>query len=991
MPVPSLSPVRRWGFEWLLLSAALLLLGGLTAWSLWLQYQRLEQEENDRLQALALTLGEAIGHRLGAAERALPVIAGDMGYWRGGADRASRVQALARMLDGIPSLLVLDAEGRVIAASRAELIGRDFAAREFFTGARAQPGARWLYLDAEADNARARSGLGVSRAIIDGHGSFAGVVAAVLDGDYLRSLMESGRYAPDIRLLLAHADGRPYVAAPGNGQAWDLTGAASWFAHHREHGQRVSLMNRAIHARGEDLVIAVHALQTDSSAADADLLLAVARERVLVHAQWRREEAWHGGLFLATLLLSVVALQALQQRQRRLDALRATRAAELRAAAERLRLAADAAGLGVWEYEPAGSRVYWDASMYALYGVDALPPVTTYDEWRGKVLPDDLPAVEAALQASIRERKQFRGDFRIRRGDGQIRMISALARPLLPADGSTVRVVGINQDVTERWQAEAAALASEAYLKAIFDVVPIGISVLDQTGRIVDCNATAERLLGVSREQPFPDRSDSPFWTVRRSDGSVMPREEYAWVRALASGVAVFDLDLVIEMPTGAHWLSVSAVPIAASPGGRSAAGGELATECAQDTSGVVMACVDVGAARRNEAELRQLSRAVEQSAAAVLITDIDGRIEYVNPAACAAYGYSSAELLGANPRLLGSGLTPLSTYQAMWSTILAGKAWRGELANRRRDGSLIHEAVSISPVCDRAGQMTHFVSIQEDVSARVEAERLQDELKTRLGRVARMDVLGVMAGGVAHDFNNILVAILGFSGLGKSVLRATGGAERLLSYFEEIEAAGERARALVQQLLAFSRAGALKLAVVSVAAVAGEVVGLIAPCLPTSLTLSTDIDDDLPLLDVDPAHLHRLLLNLCLNARDAMEGPGAVVISARLVCLEAAAVCASCHGEFSGEFLRLSVSDQGRGFPEAIRDRIFEPFFTTREVGAGSGMGLAVVHGLTHLYQGHLQVFSAPDQGSEVAILLPRSMWHLDAAAEPGGGVNTE
>jgi C4-dicarboxylate-specific signal transduction histidine kinase len=142
---------------------------------------------------------------------------------------------------------------------------------------------------------------------------------------------------------------------------------------------------------------------------------------------------------------------------------------------------------------------------------------------------------------------------------------------------------------------------------------------------------------------------------------------------------------------------------------------------------------------------------------------------------------------------------------------------------------------------------MTHFVSIQEDVSARVEAERLQDELKTRLGRVARMEVLGVMAGGVAHDFNNILVAILGFSGLGKTVLRATGGAERVVSYFEEIETAGERARALVQQLLVFSRGG---VAEVGYHGAGGrrwrEVVTLLASSFPAnSVTLSASVMAD--------------------------------------------------------------------------------------------------------------------------------------------------
>jgi signal transduction histidine kinase len=246
------------------------------------------------------------------------------------------------------------------------------------------------------------------------------------------------------------------------------------------------------------------------------------------------------------------------------------------------------------------------------------------------------------------------------------------------------------------------------------------------------------------------------------------------------------------------------------------------------------------------------------------------------------------------------------------------------------------------------------------------------------------MEVLGVMAGGVAHDFNNILVAILGFSGLGKTVLRSTGGSPRVVSYFEEIETAGERAKGLVQQLLAFSRAGALKLSVVSVAEVADEVIRLLAPSFPAEVSLSAVVSEALPALDIDHAHLHRLLLNLCLNARDAIDGPGAVTISARLVHLDTAAICASCHAEFAGEFLRLAVSDDGCGIPKVIRPRIFEPFFTTREVGSGSGMGLAVVHGLVHLYEGHVQVVHQP-RGSEMVILLPRSSWHVARGAGEG------
>ena len=518
-------------------------------------------------------------------------------------------------------------------------------------------------------------------------------------------------------------------------------------------------------------------------------------------------------------------------------------------------------------------------------------------------------------------------------------------------------------------------------LQAIFDILPVGISVTDAAGRIIDCNAASGRLLGIGRAQHLARDCATPLCGIRRPDGSLMPGNEHPAFRALASGVAVFDVEMIVETPNGESWLSVSAVPIGTVQGARPG-GPELGVADAR-RAGVVIAYVDIGSAHRSEADLRKLSRAVEQSAAAVLITDIDGVIEYVNPAACTAYGYAAPELLGANPRRFSSGLTPPQIYQSMWSTILAGGVWRGEIENRRRDGSLLHVALSISPVRDRAGRLAHFVAIQEDLSARVAAERLKDELKTRLGRVERMEVLGAMAGGVAHDFNNILVAILGFSGLGKTVLRAAGGPDRVVRYFEEIETAGERARDLVQQLLVFSRRGPLTLATVAVADVAGEVLGLVASSFPGSVTLSASLADDLPLLDIDRSHLRRVLTNLCLNARDAMDGPGSVVVAAQRFRVEAVEVCASCHTEFAGEFVRISVSDEGHGIAETIRDRIFEPFVTTREVGAGPGMGLAVAHGLIHLYGGHLQISTAPGHGTEIAILLPRSIWHLEAANE--------
>jgi PAS domain S-box-containing protein len=535
-----------------------------------------------------------------------------------------------------------------------------------------------------------------------------------LPGDDFRALMASVRYAPDVRVSV-QADGKRFEWAPvgSAGDEWEAAGATAFLPGQHESGQTASLLSGVYDANGEELLVAIRALPDSSS--EASRLVGVARQRAMIHANWRSMATWHLGLFLVTLLSSVFALFAVQCRQRRLDTVRAERHAEQRAAAERLRLANELAGLGVWEYDPVGGHLRWDASIYALYGIDpAVTAVSTYEDWRRHVLPEDLPAAEAALQAAIRERHQFRMDFRIRRGDGQIRMISALAQPLFAVDGSPLSVVGINQDVTDR-----------------------------------------------------------------------------------------------------------------------------------------------------------------------------------------------------------------------------------------------------------------------------IEAERVQDELRNRLARAARMEILGAMAAGIAHDFNNILVAILGFSGLGRAMVRAAGGSERMASYFEEIESAGERARDLVQQLLVFSRGGTLHVSVVSVADEVRAVVDLLASSFPAGVTLSMHIDDDLPALDIDRSHLHRILVNLCLNARNAVDGPGEVRISAHRVDVDPAEVCASCHAEFAGEFVRIAVSDEGCGIPQAIHDRIFEPFFTTREPGMGAGMGLAVVHGLVHLYQGHVQMRSVPGQGSTLAILWPRSLWHAEAASE--------
>lgn len=238
--------------------------------------------------------------------------------------------------------------------------------------------------------------------------------------------------------------------------------------------------------------------------------------------------------------------------------------------------------------------------------------------------------------------------------------------------------------------------------------------------------------------------------------------------------------------------------------------------------------------------------------------------------------------------------------------------------------------------------------------------------------RVERVLAMGAVAAGVAHDFNNLLVSILGFAALGRSVPAADDSTQRLRSYFAEIEQAGLRGHALVQQLTALVAEKPDRDSPSTLCALVTQVVADHAASLAVGVHVSIEIDDDLPALTIARTHVQRIVVNLCRNARDAMTGPGSVVFSARRVRLAAGETCSSCRQAIAGDFVCLSVRDQGPGIPAAIRQRVFEPFFTTRQAMGRMGLGLTAVHGLAHLNGGHVRIISPPDQGSELAVFLP-------------------
>ena len=362
------------------------------------------------------------------------------------------------------------------------------------------------------------------------------------------------------------------------------------------------------------------------------------------------------------------------------------------------------------------------------------------------------------------------------------------------------------------------------------------------------------------------------------------------------------------------------------------------------------------------EESLRKLSRAVEQSADTIVITDRNGIIEYVNPAFESLTGYSRDEVRGKSPRILKSGEQGTDVYQQLWFTILAGNVYRGILVNRKKNGDRYYVEESISPVRDAEGNITHFIANGRDLTERL---HLEEELR----QAQKMDAIGQLAGGVAHDFNNLLTIITSYSEL---ALDAVDKGSSLEAKLQEILLAARRAAELTRQLLAFSRKQPQALRVVDL----NEVIASIAKTLPRligeDIQFSFSPGHGLGTVRVDPVQIEQILMNLAANARDAMPQGGTLRVETSNVILDDEYVQGKCAVIRPGRYALITVTDDGSGIPAEHLPHIFEPFYTTKPQGEGTGLGLATVYGIVKQNKGFIWAYSEPKMGTVFKIYLP-------------------
>jgi PAS domain S-box-containing protein len=376
-----------------------------------------------------------------------------------------------------------------------------------------------------------------------------------------------------------------------------------------------------------------------------------------------------------------------------------------------------------------------------------------------------------------------------------------------------------------------------------------------------------------------------------------------------------------------------------------------------RDTAGRISAIRAVGrdVTRQHLAEeqFHRLSLAVEQSPVAIVITDLEGRAQYVNPKYTEVSGRTLEDLIDGNIPVLRDGHPDEASFQSCRETVRSGGEWRGELPTRREGGTTVWEAVKVVGLRGANGALTNFLCLREDITSR---KQLEHDLR----QAQKMESLGTLAGGIAHDFNNLLAIINGYS---EFCLQQNEGSAIVQKGLREIHRATRRASGLVNQILTFSRKKDPRFTAVDLNHLVRELVSLMAETFPRNVTFNLELCDHLPPFAADQNQLQQVILNLCVNARDAMPGGGTITLSTRI---DPAAPGAK------GSSVCLQVSDTGTGMPPEVRARIFEPFFTTKAAQEGTGLGLAVVYGIVTGHHGAIVVDSTPGNGSAFTVTLP-------------------
>jgi len=559
-----------------------------------------------------------------------------------------------------------------------------------------------------------------------------------------------------------------------------------------------------------------------------------------------------------------------------------------------------------------------------------------------EVMPSHVNKIFSDAFDKIRERQVAEYDYWLK-VEGKTKWFSAKHSPRF-IDGVFVGSVAVVRNITERKVAEEELKETTELLQSVMDTATNeAIITTDEMGIILIWNEGARRLLGYEPEEVVGRESVRIFHTKEYLKSEIMDVN----AKMIATGKPLTEeLDYVTK--------DGRTIPVQEIVNPRFDENGKFI--------GMVGMVRDITERKQAQEELERLSVAIDQAVESVVITDSEGTIQYVNPAFAQITGYKREETIGRNPRFLKSSEHDDAFYKKMWDTLLRGDAWSGRFVNKKKDGTLYTEDTVISPVRDVSGRTVNYVAVKRDITKEM-------KLEEQLRQAQKMESVGRLAGGVAHDFNNMLGVILGHAEI---ALEQMGPTQPFFEDMQEIRMAAQRSADLTRQLLAFARKQTVAPSVLDINEILEGMLKMLRRLIGENIDFAWLPMSGVWPVKVDPSQIDQILVNLCVNARDAIEGVGKVTMKTENAILDEA-YCADHAGFVPGKYVLLAVSDNGCGMNKKTMDMLFEPFFTTKEMGKGTGLGLATVYGIVKQNNGFIDVYSKPGQGTTFKIYLPR------------------
>lgn len=623
---------------------------------------------------------------------------------------------------------------------------------------------------------------------------------------------------------------------------------------------------------------------------------------------------------------------------------------------ERVQLAARAAQLGIWDWDMVKNQLTWDDRMIELYGRTREDFPGAYETWLAGIHPDDRERCDRESQEAREGTLDYDSEFRVVWPDGTIKTLKAIGKVLRDGTGQPIRMLGVNVDITERKRAEEEALEREERFRQIAENIREVFWLNDPiNGRILYVSPAYETVWGRRCEAIYENPGDWLDAIHPKDQGRV--REAFA----IQQQGGQYSVEYRVVRPDDSiRWILDRGFPIFDEAGRVYRVAG-----VAEDITERRLAEI---ASQQQQARLEGI---VDSAMDGIITVGEDQRVLLINAAAERMFGWAAQDVLGERiERFMPERFRASHEGNVLdfGHTGVAARAMGrfGPISGLRANGEEFPIEASISQI-QVDGQVLYTVTCR-DVTERVHAVETQKKLETQLHQSQKMEAFGQLAGGVAHDFNNLLTIITGYSEWMLAALPLEGDMRNMIT---EIHRAAERAGALTRQLLAFSRQQVVEPKVLDLNAVVDGVGKMLRRLIGEDIQLATALSPSISLVKIDPGQIEQVIMNLAVNARDAMPRGGRLTIETARVEFDGAYV--STHSDATeGNYVMLAISDTGIGMTPEIRERIFEPFFTTKGIGKGTGLGLAVVHGIVKQSGGSVEVYSEPDKGTTFKIYLP-------------------